>query len=103
MATYLLGTACLVDIARGEGPAYEWYRGLEEQEGLFVPNVEISAFSVAAIELQYAAEPPTTTRESTLTQNLVGLITAFRIASALVGATPSVGVDWRQSLTYDSP
>ena len=103
MATYLLGTACLVDIARGEGPAYEWYRGLEAQEGLFVPNVEISAFSVAAIELQYAAEPPTTTRESTLKQNLVGLINQFRIDSAIVGATPTVVEYWTQYLNYDSP
>jgi hypothetical protein len=103
VATYLLGTACLVDIARGEGPAYEWYRGLEEQEGLFAPNIEISAFSVAAIELQFATEPPATTRESTLRQNLVGLISQFRIDDAIVGATPAVIEYWTQYLNYAIP
>lgn len=107
MATYLLGTACLVDIARGEGPAHAWYSRLEEQEGLFVPHVEISAFSVAAIELQYEAEPPTTTRESTLKQNVVELINQFRLDGAVVGATPAVVEYWTQYLnaeiSYPSP
>ena len=103
MATFLLGTACVVDIARGEGPAYEWYRALEAQEGLFVPNVEISAFSAAAIELQYAAEPPQTTRESTLKQNVAALISQFRIDNAIVGATPEVIEYWSKYLNYDIP
>jgi hypothetical protein len=103
VATYLLGTACLVDIARGEGAAYEWYRGLEAQEGLFAPNVEISAFSVAAIELQFEAEPPRTPRESTLKQNLVALVSQFRIDGAIVGAAPDVIEYWSQRLNYDIP
>ncbi len=101
MATYLLGTACLLDIARYEGPAYDWYRGLEQQEGIFPPNVEISAFSVACIELQYAAEPPQSTRESTLKENVGILIKQFRIESAIVGATPDVIEYWTQYLNYD--
>ena len=103
MATFLLGTACLLDIARHEGRAYDWYRGLEAQEGIFAANVEISAFSVACIELQYAAEPPQSTRESTLRQNVGILIHQFRIEDAIVGATPEVIEYWIKYLNYDIP
>lgn len=103
MATYLLGTACLLDIARNEGPAYDWYRGLEAQEGIFAANVEISAFSVACIELQYAEAPPQSMRESVLKQNVGILINQFRMEDAIVGTAPDVVEYWSRYLNGDIP
>ena len=101
MATFLLGTACLLDIARREGPAYDWYRGLEEQEGIFYPEVVISAFSVVCLQTQFAEEPPQTPRESVLKANVDTLISQFRLADAIVGADPDVIQYWAENLNYD--
>ena len=101
MAKYLLGTACLLDIARNEGRAYDWYHGLEEQEGIFSADVEISAFSIACIELHYVEEPPQSARESTLKQNVWILINQFRIEDAIVGATPDVIEYWSRYLNHN--
>lgn len=104
MAYYLLGTNCLLDIARlNNGPAHRWYLSRAAQEGLFPEDVVISAFSVALIEDLFRRTPPTTPAEKQLADNVFSLIEQFRLDGAIVGASQEVVAYWSRQLHGEIP
>ena len=104
MAYHLLGTGCLLDIARlNQGPAHRWYLSRAAQQGLFPDDIVISAFSVAQIEAHFRANPPETPAESQLEENVSRLIKQFALDDAIVGASPSVIEYWSRHLNFAIP
>jgi hypothetical protein len=104
VAYYLLGTGCLLDIARyNHGPAHKWFLSRAAQHGLFPDDVVISAFSVAQIEALFRANPPSTPAESQLAENAFQLIKQFALDDAIVGATKNVIDYWSRHLNFPIP
>src|SRR5260370_30540063 len=95
MARYLLGTNCLLDIAlQNQGAANRWFAGKAPQPGLFVGDVAISAFSVAAIRAFYRATPPTTPKGRVHEENVSKLIRQFEVVDAIEGVSPPAVSFW---------
>lgn len=108
MARYLLGTQCLMDVALlNDGAAHRWFSGRSAQPGLFVGDVAISAFSVAAIRAFFRQRPPTSVETKQHESNLGRLIRQFEVADAVEGASPAAVFFWdsqaQVALTYDVP
>lgn len=107
MAVFLLGTQCLLDIAKHDGnKAQQWYEGLQKQ-GLHFGDVRISAFSVALIRFLFDSKPPSTPNERQLQINVNLLIERFKNAGAVVGCTAEAVYYWADNLgdavQYDQP
>jgi hypothetical protein len=106
MATYVLGTRCLLDIAKKDGnKAQLWYEGLAAQ-GVHFGDVCISAFSVALIRFLFDDHPPVTPGDRQLQVNN-RLIDQFKTADAVLGCSQDAVYYWAENLgeglEYDQP
>jgi hypothetical protein len=107
MATYVLGTQCLLDIAKKDGnKAQLWYEALAAQ-GVYFGDVCISAFSVALIRFHFDDKPPSTPGDRQLQSNVNHLIDQFKTAGAVIGCSPDALYYWAdnlgQGVQYDQP
>lgn len=105
--TYVLGTQCLLDIAKQDGnKAHLWYEALAAQ-GIYFGEVCISAFSVALIRFLFDDNPPRTPGDRQLQFNVTHLIDEFKTAGAVIGCSPDAVFYWAanlgQGVQYDQP
>lgn len=103
----ILGTQCLVDVAKGDGnPAHAWY-DLQEQKGVQFGDICISAFSIAQMKFFFAKNPPGDADEKALEANLNSLFSDFETAGAVIGCSPAAANYWADFLDevviYDLP
>jgi hypothetical protein len=108
MTIYLLGTQCLLDIAKKDGnKAEQWYKSLATQ-GLYLgSDVYISAFSVVQLRFFFVNHPPVTAGDRTLISNVEKLIRKFKNAGGVLGCPAEAAYYWAERLgehvTYDQP
>jgi hypothetical protein len=107
MAIFILGTQCLLDIAKQDGnKAQQWYAGLAARN-LLLGDVCISAFSVAQLRFFFDDNPPTTPADRQLQTNVNLLIDQFKLAGAVLGCSVEAVDYWAEKLgngcQYDQP
>ena len=107
MATYVLGTRCLLDIARNDrNRAQLWYESLAAQ-GVHFGDVCISAFSVALIRFFFDENPPQLPGDRQLQVNVNHLIAQFKTAGAVLDCSAEAVYYWAnnlgQGVQYDQP
>jgi hypothetical protein len=107
MTIYVLGTQCLLDIAKNDGnEAHRWFERLASQ-GVHVSDLRISACSIALLRFHFDDNPPRTPGDHQLQVNLNRLITRFKNAHAVLGCSMESICYWADnlgdSITYDRP
>jgi hypothetical protein len=107
MAIFVLGTQCLLDIAKKDGnKAQQWYDALAGR-GVHFGDVCISAFSVAVVRFFFDDNPPSTPADRQLKTNVNHLIDLFKTAGAVIGCSTEAIYYWADNLgngvQYDQP
>jgi hypothetical protein len=108
MKTYLIGTQCLLDIAKKDGnKASQWYDSLASQ-GLYLgTHVLISAFSVAQLRFFFHKHPAITPGDWSLIRNVNKVIRIFENAGGVLGCPAEAAYYWAETLgpsvTYNRP
>jgi len=107
MAMYVLGTQCLLDIAKKDGnPAQRWFEGLAARN-IHLGDVCISAISVVFLRFYFDDHPPQSPATRQLQTNLNLLIDQFKTAGAVLGCSREAVYYWADTLgnnvQYDQP
>jgi len=107
MAIYVLGTQCLLDIAKKDGNrAQIWFDGMAARNQHF-GDVTISAYSVALVQFLFEDHPPVTLADRQLKINVDLLIDQFKITHAVLDCSKEAIYYWAHNLgrgiQYDQP
>lgn len=98
MAIYILGTQCLLDIAKKDGnKAQQWFEALAGQ-GIQFGDVCISALSIAQLRFFFDKHPPATPGDRQLQANVALLTAQFETADAVIGLSVAAAKYWAHSI-----